>query len=88
METLTVDGTSNATIGESTNCSMSYCTFCLMYNMESEVKKSYWGLFGSYQLGLGLLPMLASDIPVRICLVRSAVRIFGPNFMVRCCKKS
>ena len=53
MENLTIDGTSNATIGESTNCSISYCTFCLMYNMESEVKKSYWGLFGSYQLGLG-----------------------------------
>ena len=32
-------------------------TFCLMYNMESEVKNSYWGLFGSYPLGLSLLAL-------------------------------
>ena len=37
-------------------------TSCLMYNMESEVKKSYWGLFGSYPLGLSLLaPQNASS---------------------------
>ena len=38
-------------------------TFCLMYNMESEVKNSYWGLFGSYPLGLSLLaPQNASSL--------------------------
>ena len=32
-------------------------TFCLIYNEESEVKKSYWGLFGSYPLGSSLLAL-------------------------------
>ena len=33
-------------------------TFCLIYNEESEVKKSYWGLFGSYHLSLSLVALL------------------------------
>ena len=42
-------------------------TFCLVYNEESEVKKSYWGLFGSYHLSLSLLGLLKLCSQLRRC---------------------
>ena len=38
-------------VAAQSNGTIRVLTVCLMYNMESEVKNSYWGLFGSYQIG-------------------------------------
>ena len=45
----------NSTETSCQNGTIRVLTPCLTYNMESEVKNSYWGLFGSYHLCLSML---------------------------------
>ena len=49
---ITMSGELNSTVTPCQNGTIRVITPCLMYNMESEVKSSYWGLFGSFHLGL------------------------------------
>ena len=59
---ITMSGELNSTVTSCQNGTIRVLTPCLMYNMESEVKNSYWGLFGSYHLGLSLLSSLLAPL--------------------------
>lgn len=68
---ITMSGELNSTLTSCQNGTIRVLTPCLMYNMESEVKNSYWGLFGSYPLGSSslaslLAPFDATHITSRI----------------------
>ena len=72
----------NSTETSCQNGTIRVLTPCLMYNMESEVKNSYWGLFGSYHLCLSLLASFLAPFNAFRLLMR-LILLVESTFLVK-----